>query len=226
MQRAAAFGAALATLDLYAVLDAHGLVEEARAQTPDLTHDTLSGLVAFVSPGDDAYSVAQGERAGGPGGIAAGAVEALINGLDHYVPAETFGGSATIPASGGVATLLNSYAERVNPLPLHGTFPSPFARLSFAEKAKVFEMWETDPTQQGSELRFVAGILPGFATFLSYSEVGVRDNARHRLTGRPVGWDIARYSGVAEGRDELRGYYHGHRSAAKPRRRRRRRRRR
>jgi hypothetical protein len=224
IERAGLFAGALATIDLAALLDAHGLLDDARAQSLDLTEDTLSGLVAFVVPGDDPYSVAQGERADGPGGIAAGAVAALVNGLDHYVPAETFAGGTAIPASGGVATLLNSYAQRVNPAAVGGGFPSPFARLSFAEKAEVFRLFESDPAYEGTELRFVAGILPGFAAFLSFSETGVRDFRSHQATSRAVGWDIARYGGPAEGHKELRGYYHGHRSAATPRRRRRRRR--
>jgi hypothetical protein len=217
LQHAGALGAALAAIDLAALLDARGLLAQAQAQTPDLTADTLSGLVAFVVPGDDPYSAAQGERAGGPGGIAAGAVAALIHGLDHYVPVSILPGGASLPAAGGVATLLNGYAERVNPLATGGGFPSPFARLSFGEKAEVFRLLESEPAFEGTELRFVAGILPGFAAFLAFSETGVRDLGTGELTGRAVGWDIARYAGPAEGRRELRGYYRGHRTAAKPR---------
>jgi hypothetical protein len=216
LQRAGLFGAALATVDLTALLDAQGLLPAAQAQSTDLTADTLSGLVAFIVPGDDPYSVAQGEKANGPGGIAAGGVEALTAGLDRYVPATTFGGSASLPASGGVAMLLNQYAERVNPVAANGGFPSPFARLSFAEKASVFEMFESDPAMEGTELRFVGGILPGFVAFVSFSEVAVRQ-PEHKLSSRPVGWKIANYSGPAEGHPELRGYYRGHRSATKPR---------
>jgi hypothetical protein len=218
IHRAGIFGAALATIDLAALLDANGLLEEARAQSPDLTFDTLSGLVAFVVPGDDPYSIAQGERAQGPGGIAAGGVGALIAGLDRYVPVTTFGGSASLPASGGVAVLLNQFAERVNPLATGGGFPSPFARLSFAEKASVLQLFEGDASMDGTELRFVAGILPGFVAFVSFSETGVRQPG-HVLSGRPVGWGIASYGGPAEGHAELRGYYRGHRSAAQPRKR-------
>src|SRR3954452_10806622 len=115
LQRAGLFGAAFASFDLVALLDKQGLLATAKAQSPDLTVDTLSGLVAFIFPGDDPYSVAQGEKANGPGGIAAGAVSALINGLDHYVPANTVGGNLAVPASGGVAALLNQYATQVNP---------------------------------------------------------------------------------------------------------------
>jgi hypothetical protein len=220
MQRAGLFGAALATVDLAALLDAHGLLDEAAAQSPDLTHDTLNGLVAFIVPGDDAYSAAQGQAAAGPGGIAAGAVEALIHGLDHYVPLASLPGGNGVPASGGVAMLLNQYALQVNPAATGGGFPSAFSRLSFDEKAQVFQRFESDSSADATELRFVAGILPGFVAFLSYSETGVRDLATGELKARAIGWDIAGYAGPAEGHAELRGYWHGHRSAKKPRRRR------
>jgi hypothetical protein len=212
LQRAGLFGAAFAGFDLVALLDKKGLLATARAQSADLTVDTLSGLVAFVVPGDDQYSVAQGEKANGPGGIAAGGVEALISGLDRYVPVTTLGGNQSLPASGGVAALLNEYATRVNPAAAGGAFPSQFARLSFEEKAKVFEMFEGDPTLEGTEVRFVAGILPGFCAFVSISEVGVPQPDR-KLSKRPVGWGIAKYGGPAEGHAELKGYYRGHRKA-------------
>jgi hypothetical protein len=212
LQRAGLFAGALASVDLVALLDKKGLLATAQAQSTDLTVDTLSGLIAFVVPGNDAYSVAQGEKANGPGGIAAGGVEALIAGLDRYVPVTTLGGNQSLPASGGVAALLNQYALRVNPAAAGGGFPSPFARLSFAEKAKVFELFEGDPSLEGTEVRFVAGILPGFSSFVSFSEVGVR-RADRTLSKRPVGWDIARYGGPAEGHAEFRGYYRGHRKA-------------
>ena len=48
LQRAGLLGAALASVDLAALLDAKGLLATARAQSGDLTVDTLSGLVAFV----------------------------------------------------------------------------------------------------------------------------------------------------------------------------------
>jgi hypothetical protein len=218
LQRAGLFGAAFATFDLAALLDKKGLLATAQAQSADLTVDTMSGLVAFIFPGNDAYSIAQGEKANGPGGIAAGGVEALIAGLDRYVPVTTLGGNQSLPASGGVAALLNQYALRVNPAAIGGGFPSPFARLSFKEKASVFQMFESDPSLEGTEVRFVAGILPGFASFVSFSEVGVRQPG-HKLSKRPVGWGIAKYGGPAEGHPEFRGYYKGHRSAAKPRKR-------
>jgi hypothetical protein len=212
LQRAGLFAGALASVDLVALLDKKGLLATAQAQSADLTVDTLSGLIAFVVPGNDPYSVAQGEKANGPGGIAAGGVEALIAGLDRYVPVTTLGGDQSLPASGGVAALLNQYALRVNPAAANGGFPSPFSRLKFEEKAKVFELFEGDPTLEGTEVRFVAGILPGFSAFVSFSEVGVR-KADRTLSKRPVGWNIAHYGGPAEGHAELKGYYRGHKKA-------------
>src|SRR5688572_11194320 len=108
LQRAGALGLAAALADLPAVLGARGLLDEAMAQSADLTADTFSGLAAFILPGDDAYSVAQGQSHPGPGAIASGTVPELIADLDRYVPANTVAaGNQTLPASGGIATLLN-----------------------------------------------------------------------------------------------------------------------
>jgi hypothetical protein len=207
-------GAAALAAQLPALLDARGLLAAAAAQSPDLTADTLSGLVAFVLPGNDAYSVAQGVSFDGPGGIASGAVPVLIRVFDNFVAATTVvGPDATPPASNGIAVLLNEYAMRVNPAATGGGFPSPFARLSFAEKAKVFELFEGEPSADGTELRFVAGILPGFTSLVAVSEAGVYDSERRTVTQRPVGWEISGYVGPADGHDELKGYWHGFRSA-------------
>jgi hypothetical protein len=224
LQRAGIAGLAVAMAELPAFLDARGLLEEAAAQTADLTADTLNGLAAFVLPGDDAYSVAQGESHPGPGAIAAGTTRALIHSLDRYVPASTVAaGDRTLPSSGGIALLLNDYATRVNPAAARGGFPTQFARLSFGEKAEVFRQFESDPSLGESELRFVAGILPGFTAFLAFSEAGVWDPVGRELSGRAVGWDISGYAGPADGNRELRGYWKGHKKAIPTKRRRRRR---
>jgi len=214
LHRAGLVGAAAALAQVPALLDARGLLAAAAAQSPDLTEDTLNGLVAFVLPGSDPYSVAQGQSFNGPGGLAANTVPVLIKTLDNVVPAATFvGPNAAVPVSGGVATLLNSYAGRVNPAATNGGFPSNFSRLSFAEKAKVFELWEQEPSGDGTEMRFLAGILPGVVTLLALSEAGVFDPSTRQPSSRPVGWDISGYGGPAEGHAELKGYYRGLRSA-------------
>jgi hypothetical protein len=207
-------GAASVLAQLPALLDARGLLAAAMAQSPDLTADTLNGLVAFVLPGDDPYSVAQGESFDGPGGIAAGATPVLIRELDLFVPASTIvGPTTTLPASGAAATLLNDYALRVNPTATGGGFPSPFARLSFPEKAKVFQLFEAEPSADGTELRFVAAVLTGLVALIAFSEAGVFDSERREVTSRPVGWEISGYGGPAEGHAELKGYWRGLRKA-------------
>jgi hypothetical protein len=207
LRRGALAGLAAIFAPLPEILGARGLVATAEAQSPNLTADTFNGLFAFLVPGDDEYSKQQGRSTGRPGGVAANAVQTFIYDLDRYVPASVFGSQgATVPSSGGVAAMLNSYAVQVNPLAL-GPFVSPFARLSFAEKAEVFRRIEADLEGTGSEFAFVAGIVPGFATFLAFSETGVFDSARRQVTGRPVGWQLTNYAGPSDGWPEFRGYY-------------------
>jgi hypothetical protein len=211
LQRTGLAGLALA---LPGLLELHGLVDDAIAQSADVTEDTLNGLIAFMVPGDDPYSVAQGQTAPGPGGVAANVVRTFIGNLDMFVPAGTATtGDRSIPGSSGVATLLNSYASQVNPVAAGGAFPSAFARLSFAEKAEVFKRFEAEAASADTELRFVAGILPGFAAFLAFSEAGVFDPATRGVTQRAVGWEIASYSGPAEGHREHLGYWKGKKKA-------------
>src|SRR5437764_14533844 len=49
-----------------------GWLDVAQA-APDITHDTVNGLFAFVLPGSDAYSIAQGMSTADEGGVDAGA---------------------------------------------------------------------------------------------------------------------------------------------------------
>jgi hypothetical protein len=169
LHRAGALGLAAALAELPTVLGQRGLLDQALAQPRDLTTDTLNGLAAFVLPGDDPYSVAQGQSHAGRGAIAAHMVPALINALDGYLPPTTpVAAGGSLSASDGVATLLNDYAQQVNPAAAGGGFASVFARLRFAEKAEVFRRFESDPSLADSELRFVAGILPRFAAFLAH----------------------------------------------------------
>ena len=213
---AGAGATALATMlgALPDVLAQRGLLAEAAAQSADYVTDTLSALVAFILPGNDEYSTAQGTPTSEPGGIAAGTVPVFIDNLDKFVPAAAGPGKTTIPASGGVATLLNDFATQVNPGAANGPFLSPFARLSFAEKAEVFKRFEADPglSSQVQEFRFVSGILPGFVAFLAFSEAGVIDPATRQPKSRPVGWQLSNFSGPAEGHAEYKGYYEGRRS--------------
>jgi len=199
------------------VLGERGLLGVARAQSADITADTLSALVAFILPGDDEYSRAQGTPTSEPGGIAAGTVPVFIDNLDRFVPAAVGGSTTTVPASGGVATLLNDFATQVNPGAAAGPFASPFARLSFDEKAEVFRRFEADDSTSAAlnEVKFVSGILPGFVAFLAWSEAGVIDPDTRQPRSRPVGWQLSNFGGQAEGHAELKGYYEGRRSVTK-----------
>ncbi|WP_163513324.1 twin-arginine translocation signal domain-containing protein [Fodinicola acaciae] len=131
----------------------------------------------------------------------------------------------TVPLSLVIAMTLNLVATQVNPASLHGVFVSPFARLSWAEKAQAMRMVEqTDadlvealdvnlpqPLHQSLSgvLKFVGGALIEFSAYGSFTEYAVFDKQTKSLTAKPVGWTISRYDGIAEGWDEFKGYYQG-----------------
>lgn len=129
----------------------------------------------------------------------------------------------TLPLSLVIALLLNLAATQVNPLAVSGPFLSPFARLSFADKARAFALIEgadadlvqvldaglPEPMKQSVSglLRFVGGALLEFPAFGAYSEWAVFDRASRTVTATPVGWTLTGYGGVSDGWDELQGYY-------------------
>jgi hypothetical protein len=221
------------------VLKANGWANPAYAQSLDLVQDTFNGLIAFILPGNDSYSVLQGETADGPGGIAAGGTNALIANLDRYLPTphlHILGVDLhiplvdTVPLSAAVANLLDALALTVNPLALNpltstGVSVSAFSHLSSAEKAKVFQLLEglhvpddkiPEPFILASgNLSFIAGIVPAFIGFLVGNEQGVYNATTRSLTGRPVSWQISGYqpNGPVEGWNELKGYYRGRKKA-------------
>ena len=229
LSHAGVLGSAAVLAQVPGLLRLRGWSDPAYAQQTDLVRDTLNALVSFIVPGGDAYSKAQGNWTKQRGALAARTTDALIASLDEFLPAPDGPGVAndeTMPLSGAIANLLNVIALQVNPGAANGTFVSPFARLSFAEKVAVFEALEADSGAPDAELpqpfteatgnfAFVAGILPGFVAFLAYGEWHVFDASRKRLRRRPVGWDLADYQPgrivPAEGWNELRGYYQGRR---------------
>jgi hypothetical protein len=207
LERASAFVAGAVVLDrLPHALRLQGWLEDAYAATPNVVQQTMNGLVAFVVPGRDRYSRAQGTKSKAPGGIEAGATPALIRTLDRFLP-------GPLPLSATAATILNGYAVQVDPTSQRGTFTSPFANLSFAEKARVFQTVEALQAESAGSIRFLVGNLPGLVAFLAYSEAGVYDAKRRRIRSRPVGWRLTRYAGVANGRKELKGYWQGRKAA-------------
>jgi hypothetical protein len=158
--------------------------------------DTLSGLIAFVVPGSDAYSLAQGVSTAEPGGLEAGILPLLIEVLNRTQPSLPGGP----PASVFVAGALDQIAQQVN-ASAQGRFASPFANLPFAQKGMVFQAIEGNP-----QTRPLANVLP-LVAFLVYSEAAAFDPRTRTLRGRPPGWALSTYEGVADGRADFKGYY-------------------
>ena len=178
----------LAAAGLLAQLPSAPWVRAAVSAKADVNRQTMSGLVAFVVPGPDAYSRKQGETSKTPGGIAAGGTKTLIDTLDLFIP-------STPPLTTTVAAVLNAQAVQLDPGIVPGTFESAFANLPFAQKAEVFHRLEALDAPEAGALRFLAGNLPGLVAFLVYAQP-------------MVGWKLSHYSGVADGRRELKGYFH------------------
>src|SRR6266581_1163463 len=92
MTRRAFFGhmalasAAVALTQAPEFLRSGGWLEAAEASTTDLVHDTFNGLLAFVVPGRDPYSMAQGVSTVEAGGVEAGATDVLLATLDETTP--------------------------------------------------------------------------------------------------------------------------------------------
>lgn len=131
-----------------------------------------------------------------------------------------------LPLSLVLALLLNTLATQVNPGSVRGLFLSPFSRLSFAEKAKVFELLEgpdnalvaaLDGQLPGplkgvasGMLQFVAGAMLEFSAFGTFCEWDKFDPGTLSVTDTPVGWQLTGYDvGVVDGWDEFQGYYQG-----------------
>jgi hypothetical protein len=142
---------------------------------------------------------------------------------------------AAVPLSLVIALTLNFLATQTNPASLAGPFAtSPFANLSFADKAKALEALEgadsdlvqtldansPEPLKASLSglLKFVGGALQEFGTYLSYGEWGVYDPATKTVSQRPVGWDLTNYmpgrTTPADGWDEFLGYFQGRQSTA------------
>lgn len=231
LARAGVLGAATALWQVPGLLRLRGWEDAAYAQDADLVRDTLNGLAAMIFPGDDPYSVAQGDATDAPGGVAANTADIFIECLDLFLPAPDGPGPLandnTMPLSGAVANLLNVVALSVNPAAAGGMFPAPFARLSLAEKAAVFQALEADTglpdadlpepfTRATGNFKFVAGIIPGFVAFLAYGEWHAFDPQTRTLTKRPIGWNHTNYQAgrtvPVEGWDEFIGYFEGRRA--------------
>jgi hypothetical protein len=175
-------------------LGAQGWLSDARAAGADVTVDTFNGLLAFVAPGSDSYSIAQGVSTPELGGVGVGAVDVLIATVDESTP--------FVPSfSAQVAAILNSLGLAVD-ASASGPFAAPFANLSFAAKVGVFQIMDGT-----TALQPLAGVLPPFVAFFAYSEAAAFDPVTRTLTGQPLGWTLSQYQGVADGRAEFLGYF-------------------
>jgi hypothetical protein len=161
-------------------LDGKGWLPTLDAATPGLLRDTINGLLAFVVPGPDPHSVQQGLTTVEPGGVDAGVVDAVIATLDGTTP--FLPGFSSI-----VAATLNAIAQAINPASA-STPGSPFAHLSYPEKAAVFQIMDATDA-----LKPLAAILPAFVAYFVFSS--------------PLGWQLSNYSGIADGRAEFLGYF-------------------
>ena len=76
----------------------------------DVLHETFNALLAFILPGSDAYSVAQGVSTADQGGVDAGVIEVFIATLDDTTP--------FVPNfSAQVTAILNGLAQAVDATP-------------------------------------------------------------------------------------------------------------
>ena len=141
----------------------------------------------------------------------------------------------SVPLSLVIALMLNFLATQVNATSLLGPITaSPFANLTFAEKAQAFALLEGGDAQLiatlddnapeplkdslSGLLKFVGGALQEFGTYLSYTEWGVLDQQTKTLTARPVGWDLSNYqpglTTQVDGWDEFIGYFQNRQSTS------------
>jgi hypothetical protein len=186
------------------------------------TTAAISGLAAFIVPGQDEYSTSQGTPRTEPGGVAARTPELIITMFNTLLRNPS--GSGFLPLSDLIAQMLNLVAQGVNPGSVTGPFASPFANLAAPEKAVVFMLLENPPpwlleailSQVPEQLRpafpgllpyLVAGLL-AYPSLVTYSEWSTFDPQTGSLTGRPVGWAISGFDpGVLDGWNDFRGYY-------------------
>lgn len=143
---------------------------------------------------------------------------------------EVLSSADSVPLSTLITLLLNALAISVRPSSVVGILPSAFSRLSWRDKAKVFELLElpgSDCIRMVSErldepvtktligyIQLVGLGLLAFGASGAYSEWAVIDPRTRTLKSRPVGWNISKYPGVSDGWNEFKGYYQGRRSAS------------
>ncbi|GGY75276.1 hypothetical protein [Marinobacter zhanjiangensis] len=131
-----------------------------------------------------------------------------------------------------VALLLNLAATRVAGS-IDGPFPSPFANLSWDQKARVFEELENQHSWLRRAITWAIpdwhyreaapGVLNLMISFMlrvsgfgSYCEFAVFNPATREVAQRPLGWVLSQYAPDAPpsgiGSDDFIGYFQGRRS--------------
>jgi hypothetical protein len=191
---------------------------EAAVGGDDYTAQAFKALAAYVVPGDDAYSVQQRLTRPGPGGVAAGTDRMLRRTYDNALGVGVAPAlKIDAPGAFGLALVLELYARaRYFWESYAGPYEHPFANLRHPLKAQVLGALDNDALLTGSPIGYAFGTPITLAAFGAYGEAGVYDRATKRLSGRPVGWDLAQYDGVSDGWPELRGYWKGRTSASDP----------
>lgn len=131
-----------------------------------------------------------------------------------------------------VALLVNLAATRVAGS-VDGPFPSPFANLSWEQKAQVFEELENEHSWLKRAITWAIpdrdyreaapGVLGQMVAFMlrisgfgSYCEFAVFNPATREVAQRPLGWVLSQYAPDAPpsgiGSDDFIGYFQGRRS--------------
>ena len=183
----------------------------ADVQGDDYVAQAFKGLAAYAVPGDDAYSTQQGATTPRAGGVAAGTDRMLRETYDKALGIAVAPSlQVTAPGALGVALVLELYARaRYFWESFAGPYEHPFANLKHAAKGRVLGDIDVDPLLADSPIGYAFGTLITLAAFGSYGEYAVYDRTTRRLSGRPVGWDLAKYDGVSDGWPEFHGYWQG-----------------
>jgi hypothetical protein len=127
-----------------------------------LAFDTYSGLVAFIVPGDDAYSHAQGLASATPGGVAAKANELIMESADFFVP------------------LPDNYAQAMAAAFVNGVSDQPLPAAALAALGLQLEQGATTLDQALRSLLANNGAVPLsllFALFLNFEASAVNGAA-------------------------------------------------
>jgi hypothetical protein len=111
------------------------LVELLRPVLGQLARDTLNGFTAFIVPGQDAYSKAQGTPRGEPGGIAAGGTDFLIENLDRFLPLPD---PLVRPAASALITALGELELPIDGGLLGGILLPPIVTIGAVDDAVLF----------------------------------------------------------------------------------------